>query len=407
MLIHDLEAEEQTYGDIVRIEVAEGTKQAARVKTWHVFNWTVLNCPEASLIFKQDYDTIVDWRVFLPRLFNITLNISSNSDSSIPYPSKMSHIDPEPALLHLYLGRKHFATPCGSGALYGFSRDIARWVVSNVQPLNGTYYEDLAVCSWVNQFEKDNGHVNRNGLLKPEDFLRNASIHFIKSDTSYFACFENRYYGCGNGKPQGTDGYEFFRLPPRNSSAVRSSYLGHADSRLSFGDILAAISITQRPRKIVEFGILDGFSLKVLADTCDPGSTSIEAYDLFENFTGNHAKAEIVQTFKLFSHVSIKKGDLYTEVLKYEDFSIDLLHIDISNNGNVYEFAFTQCMNKVSKASGVLLLEGGSEERDRVTWMQKYGKPKMAPVVQKYQDHFSVYVFEKFPSMTMVRWPLV
>lgn len=222
-LFSNLWNEEQRHGDIVRIDVGEGSKRAARAKSWHIFNWTVFNVPEASLIFKQDSDIMVDWRVLLPRIISTALGIASAPNKHVlldPPRESVRDIDPEPALRHLYFGRQHLGfQQCASGALYGLSRDVAQYVSEHNVPLDGTEYEDVAVCKWVDDFEKSIGRANRGGLLKPHNFSRNATIHNIKEDNLYVKCFENRDHGCDNGRAVESDDYEFFRLPTPAESA--------------------------------------------------------------------------------------------------------------------------------------------------------------------------------------------
>ena len=63
------------------------------------------------------------------------------------------------------------------------------------------------------------------------------------------------------------------------------------------------------PKKIVEFGILDGYSLDIFAKFSPP-STQIYAFDLFEDFIGNSSEEKkIRERFKLFPNVFIEKLD--------------------------------------------------------------------------------------------------
>ena len=53
--------------------------------------------------------------------------------------------------------------------------------------------------------------------------------------------------------------------------------------------------------------------------------------------------------------------------------------------------------------NGVMLLEGGSIERDNVEWMNLYNKPKINPVIKKYEDNLNIQIIGSFPSITVVR----
>ena len=178
---------------------------------------------------------------------------------------------------------------------------------------------------------------------------------------------------------------------------MNSSYINTVD----FGEIISTITFAINPKKIVEFGILEGFSLQKFI-TSSNSDCRIEAYDLFEDFNGNHSREDIFTKFSNYSNVKIEKANMYSKLLEYEDNSIDILHVDIANNGEVYEFIFNNAINKVRKG-GLILLEGGSEERDNTEWMIKYNKPKIQPILEKYSNKYNIKTVENFPSITLIR----
>jgi len=173
---------------------------------------------------------------------------------------------------------------------------------------------------------------------------------------------------------------------------MNSSY----NNKVTFGDVLDGMVFALDPKKIVEVGILEGFSLKRFAESSNK-STIIHAYDISEEFNGNHAKKDkLSELFKDYDNVTIKYGDFY-EV--YKDISnIDIIHIDIANNGDIFEYAIENYLPKLSE-NGILLMEGGSEKRDNVEWMVKYNKPRIQPVVKKY----GLNVIGTFPSITIIK----
>jgi len=177
---------------------------------------------------------------------------------------------------------------------------------------------------------------------------------------------------------------------------MNSSY----NNNVTFGDILNSIVFTLNPKKIVEVGILEGFSLECFAESSN-SDTIIQAYDIFEEFNGNHAKKDkLVALFKDYDNVSINYGDFY-EV--HKDISnIDIIHIDIANNGDVFEYAVKNYLPKLSE-NGIMIMEGGSEQRDNVEWMIKYNKPKIQPVIKKY----GLKVVGTFPSITIIKKEIV
>ena len=170
-------------------------------------------------------------------------------------------------------------------------------------------------------------------------------------------------------------------------------------NNLNYGDLLESITFIQKPKSILEIGILDGFSLKCFADNSD--NTKINAYDIFDEFNGNHAnKEQLIEKFKEYNNINIEYGNFY-ELYKSED-KYDIIHIDIANNGDVYEFSINHYLPKLND-KGLLILEGGSEKRDNVEWMIKYDKPKIQPVLKKYDDKINIKTIGEIPSLTLIR----
>lgn len=168
------------------------------------------------------------------------------------------------------------------------------------------------------------------------------------------------------------------------------------NNNITYGDLIEGITHSINPKNILEIGILEGYSLKHFIKGSSL-NTIIKAYDIFEEFNGNHAKKnKLIEEFSEYSNVEINYGDFY-ELHKKID-SYDIIHIDIANNGDVFNYAIENYLPKLSE-KGVMILEGGSEQRDDVEWMIKYNKPKINPVIQKY----NLKVLGTFPSITVVR----
>ena len=151
---------------------------------------------------------------------------------------------------------------------------------------------------------------------------------------------------------------------------LESSY----KNNLSYEQVFQSIISVINPDNIVEFGILNGFSLLSMVKIADI-SCKIQAYDIFEKFNGNYAnKNKLEKTFKNYSNVSINYGDFY-EIYQTLASNLDIIHIDIANDGHTYVFAIEHYLSLLKKG-GVLLLEGGSHDRDNIHWMIKYNKQK-------------------------------
>ena len=102
----------------------------------------------------------------------------------------------------------------------------------------------------------------------------------------------------------------------------------------------------------------------------------------------------------MISNLKINKKNFYESVDDYDDSSIDILHIDIANTGDTYDFAIN---NYLPKVKGIMVLEGGSKERDNVDWMIKYNRPKIQPVLKKYSNSVIITVLEDYPSLTFIK----
>jgi hypothetical protein len=179
---------------------------------------------------------------------------------------------------------------------------------------------------------------------------------------------------------------------------MRSSYL---KEDLNYGDLIGNLTFALNPKKIIEIGILDGYSLEHFIKNSN-SDTIIKAYDLFEDFVGNCAIKETVDAkFARYENVKITKGDFY-ELPYSVDNDIDIIHIDIANNGHVFEYAIKHYLPKLSE-NGVLILEGGSLERDDVEWMHKYNKPAIRPILEKYSDSLKIKTIGRFPSITFIK----
>ena len=179
---------------------------------------------------------------------------------------------------------------------------------------------------------------------------------------------------------------------------MKSSYT----NALDYGDIFSSLCYLKKPRSVVEIGLLHGYSLKQFADNVDK-TCSIRAFDIFNDFNGNSAnKEDLLKTFNRYGNVSINYGDFYKVHKTLENNSIDIIHIDIANNGDVFRFAIDNYFDKLTEM-GVLILEGGSVERDNIDWMNKYNKPKINDTLLQYKDTHRILTIGSLPSLTLIQ----
>ncbi len=178
---------------------------------------------------------------------------------------------------------------------------------------------------------------------------------------------------------------------PEDSS--RSSY----KNKLTFGDFLEGLVFSSGPKKIVEFGILDGYSLEYFAKS----GAEVDAYDIFDEFVGNKPPSDIKEKFKSYPNVSIDYGDFYKKCDELSSGEIDMIHVDIANDGDVYQFAVENYLPLLKK-EGLLILEGGSQKRDDVEWMIKYSKRLIRPYLESLPSKVKWKTVGEFPSLTII-----
>ena len=164
----------------------------------------------------------------------------------------------------------------------------------------------------------------------------------------------------------------------------------------SFDKIFRSICKAYNPKSILEIGILDGYSLNSFLKYSSV-DTEIKAIDLFEEYEYKNATiTQINERFLESKNLSIEYGNFYEYYLKKKKF--DIIHIDISNDGNIYKFALENYFPLTKK---LLILEGGSRERDNVDWMVKYDKLKINNFLETVKNQYDYETIDKFPSITI------
>ena len=154
-----------------------------------------------------------------------------------------------------------------------------------------------------------------------------------------------------------------------------------------------------KPERIVEIGTLHGYTTVIMAMALDElGKGRINAYDLFEEYPYKHPTFEgtmkNIEHYGLSKYVTLAKKSLDEWLEAPEDF--DLLYIDVSNNGDVIDAVYAAVKERIAKGATVLF-EGGSEERDKVEWITKYGKRP----IRDAKTPFRV-IDPTFPSLSMI-----
>lgn len=164
----------------------------------------------------------------------------------------------------------------------------------------------------------------------------------------------------------------------------------------NYDEVFKKVCKKLNPKSILEIGILEGYSLNSFIRHTN-SETKITAIDLFEEYPFKNSNYKsIKQMFSRFNNVKIERGNFFEYYKNSQTF--DLIHIDISNDGNIYEFAINEYFSLANKA---LLLEGGSTERDEVAWMKNYNKPEIHKFLDSLSEQYCYEVIDNFPSLTI------
>lgn len=196
-------------------------------------------------------------------------------------------------------------------------------------------------------------------------------------------------------------------------TGVESSY-----KEASYGDVFYGLVRTHRPKLIVELGTYLGYSALHMAAAMRDNNTAVEGalylLDLWDDYPYRHCS--IANTKSHFTRngllsmphcpVHFMNGDAAGTVENFSDGAVDLLHIDISNDGAKMAEIVPLWERKLSNSPNTLMiLEGGSSARDRVDWMMKYKKLPIRPWLESrwVTERFSWLTLEPFPSLTLLR----
>lgn len=159
-----------------------------------------------------------------------------------------------------------------------------------------------------------------------------------------------------------------------------------------------------QPRLYLEFGVLSGYSLlAAAAGLKENGIGTAVGVDLFEDYAYNKdyeaAVQQRIDSVGLTDVCTLRRQSVFD--ISPDELRPDVMHIDISNNGETVEALFHKWSGSVGMA---MLFEGGGPARDQVEWMIRYEKAPLHPVFEKLSElpGWSVLQSEPFPSFTAV-----
>jgi len=191
---------------------------------------------------------------------------------------------------------------------------------------------------------------------------------------------------------------------------MRSSYRAN-----NFGLIFTQTVLLRMPKIVVDLGVLNGYSTVHLATAVKHLKESmgfdshVYAYDLFSGYEYKHGLKDCViretERYDLQDFVTVTEMDAFEAYKDFEDETVDLIHLDISNDGDKINKFLTLWNSKINPLYGIVLLEGGSEERDNISWMVEYNKPSIRKELFSnviIKNEYNVFIYNQFPSLTML-----
>jgi hypothetical protein len=152
----------------------------------------------------------------------------------------------------------------------------------------------------------------------------------------------------------------------------------------NYDDLFYALICIYQPEKVVELGTRAGFSAYHIARALKSnGHGTLDCYDLWEeyvdNIGSNISKKLAQENLKEFQQIiTLELKDATDIDKKYK--GIDILHVDLDNDGEVLEKIVPAWVDKVRQ---FIIIEGGSLERDRAAAKTNH---KKLPVTKWLND---------------------
>ena len=182
--------------------------------------------------------------------------------------------------------------------------------------------------------------------------------------------------------------------PPWYSSYEKSGY----------GELFYSLVRIYRPSKVVELGTKAGYRAYHIAKALKANKKGgLDCFDLWEKYAFTCVPKSLAQKnlAEFADIISLKQINVVGVKKRYQ--SIDILHVDLSNEPEILEEIIPHWIDKVKN---LIIIEGGSMQRDRVFWMKKYNKQPikkwLQDLIQKRSD-LEYFTIEPFPSVTIIR----
>jgi hypothetical protein len=171
----------------------------------------------------------------------------------------------------------------------------------------------------------------------------------------------------------------------------------------NYGELFYALVRIYKPNKIVELGTKAGYSAYHMARGLkDNEKGKLYCYDLWEKYEFNSVPKSLAQeNLKAYSNTIRLKQRNVIGVDKLHK-STDILHIDLGNHGELLESIIP---NWIDKTRQLIIIEGGSVEREKVYWMKKFKKASVRAWLKEFslKHDIEYFTIEPFTSITLIR----
>jgi len=179
-----------------------------------------------------------------------------------------------------------------------------------------------------------------------------------------------------------------------------SSWDKHDYSLLFYGLVRG-----QRPSICVELGTYAGYSAYQIGTALKHnGFGVLYCYDLWEYYPFNKVPKKVAEDNLKGLPVNLCQEDAFGAYKHFGYMSVDLLNVDVSNDGDTYMKVLLEWYPYLSPLAYVLL-EGGIKERDEVGWMKKYNKKPIVSALNNYQitKRYEINVLPYFPGLSILK----
>lgn len=176
----------------------------------------------------------------------------------------------------------------------------------------------------------------------------------------------------------------------------------------NYGELFYSLMRVYQPEKVVELGTLTGYSAYHLARGLKANEKgTLDCYDLWEEYDNQNTfysfpqstAEENLKEFKDIIHLNLR--DVIDVGDQYE--SIDILHVDVENNGEILERIIPHWIDKTRQ---IIIIEGGSVERDQEEWMLNLKKPPIVKWLEEFSSKrkdIEYFTIDPHPSVTIIR----